>query len=78
MTLTTTGCPSDGHAETQRACPGVGEKGHTDDAAFSDHNTTMSALRTMRTFASASVAASKPFMIALGLHFPHQPWATPA
>ena len=75
--LTTTGCPRDTHSEAQRFCPGVGKQGRTDDAAFSDFNTTESALHTLRTFATASVAASKPFMIALGLHFPHQPWAVP-
>ena len=68
--LTTTGCPKSGAGE--RFCPNVGKKGRTDDAAFSDYNTTMSALATLREYANGS----KPWFIALGLHFPHQPWAT--
>ena len=70
--LATTGCPRSGAGE--RFCPNVGKRGRTDDAAFSDYNTTMSALATLREYANGS----KPWFIALGLHFPHQPWATPA
>ena len=67
--LTTTGCPS-----SERFCPDVGKRGRTDDSDFSDYNTTMSALQTLREYGNGS----KPWFITLGLHFPHQPWATPA
>ena len=73
--LTSTGCPTTGgYSEQERFCPDHGKNGRTDDAAFSDVNTTLSALRTLRTFGPGT----KPWFIALGLHFPHQPWATPA
>ena len=41
--LSTTGCP---HGE--RFCPDVGKGGRTDDSDFSDYNTTLAALRTLR------------------------------
>ena len=70
--LTSTSCPNS--AAGERFCPDHGKDGRTDDAAFSDYNTTMSALQTLRQYGPKS----KPWFIALGLHFPHQPWATPA
>ena len=55
-------------------CPGVGKDGRSDEAAFSDFNTTMSALHTLHMY---SKRANAPFFIALGLKFPHGSWATP-
>jgi iduronate 2-sulfatase len=72
--LTSTGCPKSPDGHQLRFCPDVGKKGSTDQSDFSDYNTTMSALTTLRAYANGS----KPFFIALGLHFPHQSWATPA
>jgi iduronate 2-sulfatase len=84
---TDTGCPAagpyeDGDTGPLLFCPDYGKGGSTDKAAFSDYNTTMSAIDTLKKYAWAvsaenGHAKAKPFFIALGLHFPHLPWATP-
>eukprot|EP00965_Chrysotila_dentata_P170624 5632688-Pleurochrysis_carterae.AAC.1 len=65
-------CPPDGHGALQCFCPGVSRDGSSDEGQFSDFNMTMQAISSLGRF------SDRPFFIAVGLHFPHLPWATPA
>ena len=65
---TNSGCKS------TRFCP----DGDSPEAQFSDVNVTSHALVTLAANAAAYKAEGANFALFLGLHFPHQPWYTPA
>ena len=73
------GCSGKGYDANQttiRFCPGTADVGN---ASYSDVNVTMNALNTLKTvMAPAFKKDGTNFALFLGLHFPHQPWYTPA
>ena len=70
--LTTTGCKK--WLTGERFCP---EDAETPDNKFSDVNTTTAFLDVLENHGAKFKETGKPFFLALGLHFPHQPWLTP-
>jgi len=44
---------------------------------FSDVNVTKVAVQTIKDTAAAALASGKPWFIAMGWHYPHQPWHVP-
>ena len=74
--LTTTGCGpgKDGIVHGGgNFCPDA----KSPDNMFSDHNTTLSAIDTIKRVSAASKASGKPWFIGMGWHYPHQAWHTP-
>ena len=47
-------------------------------AALSDFNTTLEAIATLQRMRAWATANATPFFLGVGMHFPHQPWATRA